>query len=213
MLVTADLPGLNAALDVRFRGSAEEQRVDLKIREVNKRALLPPFTRTTAGDSPAGVVNARFKMKTQKTRSITIDGSGESKGFKILDQEINGNFSSRFDLDPGLQEAQIAADFQLSHISSAIFSKLSGKKIPFVQGSVTARFQGRYHIPDKSLDVKALTIDTPVGAADGQGIVNLNAEPINGSAGFRFRHVPLNLAKPFFPQPLHDFEYRGIAGG
>ncbi len=204
IVLQTDIPWLEGSAEIAIRGGKNEMEAEIKLRQapLNKSTqLLSPQTPVT--DS----LMVKAKLRRIEGQALEILTSGAMTGLAIGTAKLTGQFDSRANVDPSFKEAAVSAHIETKELPARIGSL----KLTEMPGATVGTLSGVYFFPDQTLRLTSIHLSSPVGTADGSGVISFNREPILANAQAKLRKIPGAAIQPLLPEPMNTWNLRGSA--
>jgi hypothetical protein len=204
IVLQTDIPWLEGSAEIAIRGGKNEMEAEIKLRQapLNKSTqLLSPQTPVT--DS----LMVKAKLRRIEGQALEILMSGAMTGLAIGTAKLTGQFDSRANVDPSFKEAAVSAHLETKELPSQIGSL----KLPAIPGETVGTLTGSYFFPDKTLSLTSIHLSSPVGTADGSGVISFNRGPTVARVQAKLRKIPGAAVQPLLPEPMNTWSLRGTA--
>ena len=204
MILQTDLPWLTASAEISIHSEKQEQEAKIKVRQAPTRDLARLLSRKTP---PRDALNINIKLRKTQSQALAISTSGQVDGLAIGAEKINGRFESRADIDSAFKNATVSATIEATDIPSQIGSV----KLPGIPGGAVGNLEGTYSFPERTMTFKTLHFTSASGVADGKGVIFFSPEPTFTNTHMNLSKLPVTAIKPFLPEPIRAWTFRGTA--
>jgi hypothetical protein len=177
---------------------------EIKLRQVpikKSTQLLSP--QTAATDS----LIVKAKLRRMGSQALEILASGTMTGLTIGQANITGQFDSQANVEPSFKEAVVSAHIETKELPSQV----GPVKLAVPPGTTVGTLAGSYLFPDKTLRLTSIHLSSPLGTAEGNGVISFNRDPTVARVQAKLRQIPGAAIQPLLPEPLSTWNLRGSA--
>ncbi|HEX9272485.1 MAG TPA: hypothetical protein VGA01_09765, partial [Candidatus Binatia bacterium] len=204
IVLQTDLPWLTASAEISIHSEKEEQEAEIKVRQAPARDLTRLLSQKTP---PRDALNGKIKLRRTHSQALAVSAYGQVNELIIGAEKVSGRFESLAEIDPDFKNAIVSAKIEVTELPSQIGSV----NVPAISGGAIGKLEGAYSFPDRTMTFKALHLTSASGTADGKGVVFFSPEPTFTNTQMNLSKLPVTAIKPFLPEPIRAWTFRGTA--
>lgn len=198
--VRVSLPWLDGDADLSIRGGPDRREGSFRIRQREQRGLPLP-----TGKPAGGGLESRFTIEAGTDESYHVDLAGSFRDLRAGPRKITGQFRSRLDLAARLESAALLLELTMPELP--LGPDLAKTDLPRGPNALTVK--GSYSASGQALKLEAIKLESPLGIAEGSGMLTLAERRLQVDATLRLREIFVNKAKTLLPDPWKGLHYAG----